>query len=436
MDNKNKRRVVITGFGTVNPLANNVEETWKKMLNGESGISTITGFELEGLRCTVGGQLKNFDLLKTGIDGKTVQKMEMFQQIAFGCLYEAALMSKIPLKSPEEDGNILPGFENMKPATSDPFRLSVMLGSGIGGINTIQEQVEVLLTKGARRVSAFLIPKIIINLAAGWMGQGIGAMGPNLSFVTACASGTNAIGEAMLAIMNDRADIIVSGGVEMAISRIGYAGFSNMHALSTINDTPESSSRPFSKDRKGFVMGDGGAVLILEELEHAKKRGAPILAELVGYGATADAYHITAPHPDGIGAVRAIQDAIKMAGITPDMIDYINAHGTSTHANDKMETTAIKNVFGNYAKKIPVSSTKSMTGHLLGGAGGIEALVIAKACMDNKIPPTINLKEPDEELDLDYVPNVMREKVVNYAMSNSFGFGGHNAVIIIKKFTT
>jgi len=430
----NRRRVVITGMGTVNPLANNIDETWKKMLNGESGLATVTGFNLDGLRATTAAQIKNFDLSKTGIDGKIIQKMEMFQQLAFACLFEAALMAKIPVKSPEEDGKILPEFENIKKAIDDPFRLGVMLGSGIGGIRTIEEQVEVLLTKGARRVSAFLIPKIIINLAAGWIGQGIGAMGPNLSFVTACASGTNAIGEAMLAIINDRADIIVSGGIEMGISKIAYAGFGNMHALSTINDTPESACRPFSKDRSGFVMGDGGAIIVLEELEHAKKRNIPILAELVGYGTTADAYHITAPHPEGIGAVRAIQDAIKMANITPNMIDYINAHGTSTHANDRMETLAIKQVFGDYAKKIPISSTKSMTGHLLGGAGGIEAFVIIKTCMENKIPPTINIYNPDEELDLDYVPNTMREKVVNYAMSNSFGFGGHNAVIIIKKF--
>lgn len=428
------RRVVITGMGSINPLAGDVETTWKKLLAGESGIDIIKGFTVDDIRCQIGGELKDFDISKFHIESKVANKMDPCQQVAFAAMFEAGLQAKIPMRHPEEHGMIFPEFEGMKPAVKDPFRMGVMLGIGVGGIKTFQEQAEVLITKGARRVSPFMIPKMITNLAGGWIAQGINAMGVNSCYVTACASGTNALGEAFLAIKNNRADIIVSGGFEMAACRIGFSGFSNMHAMSTRNSDPQKASRPFDKDRDGFVMGEGGAILVLEELEHAKKRGATILAEFVGYGLTADAYHITSPEPEGVGAIRAIKDALEIANIKPDNIDYINAHGTSTGANDAMETNAIKTVFGEHAYKLSVSSTKSMSGHLLGGAGGFEGMVIVKSCMEDKIPPTINLDNPDEGMDLDYVPNKMKSKTVNYAMSNSFGFGGHNAVIIVKKF--
>lgn len=429
------RRVVVTGIGTVNPLANTLEETWKKLLNGESGISLIDRFDLEGLRSHIGGMIKNLKLEDYHLDNKLANKMDTFQQYCYCAMLEAAKMAKIPMRHPEDHEIIYPEFEGMKPAVSDPFRMGVLLGIGVGGIKTLEEQAIYMHEKGARRVTPFLIPRMIANLGGGWIAQSINAMGINSCNVTACASGTNALGEAFFAIKNNRADIVVSGGMESAICRIGYSGFSNMHALSTRNDAPEKASRPFDKDRDGFVMGEGGAILVLEELEHAKKRGANILAEFVGYGLTADAHHITSPEPTGKGGIRAMEDAITVAGIKKDEIDYINAHGTSTHANDRMEVNAIKTVFGEYAYKLSVSSTKSMSGHLLGGAGAFEAMVLVKACMEDKIPPTINLDNPDENMDIDLVPNKMKERKVNYAMSNSFGFGGHNAVIITKKYT-
>lgn len=429
------RRVVITGIGTINPLGNNVETTWNNLLNGKSGVETVNEFDVDGLRSTIMGTIKDFNPEDYYIDRKLVNKMDKFQQVALATLIEAAKTAKIPVNHPEDHSKVIPGFENMEKATDDPFRMGVMLGVGIGGLKTYEQQCEVLLTKGARRVSPFLVPKIIANLAGGWIAQAIGANGVNTCYVTACASGTNALGEAFLSIKNNRADIIVSGGIEAAACRLSFAGFSNMHALSTRNDDPTHASRPFDKDRDGFIMGEGGAVIVLEELEHAKKRGATILGEFVGYGLTADAHHITAPEPSGKGAIRAMKDAIDMAGISPKDVDYINAHGTSTGANDRMETNAIKAIFGETPENLAVSSTKSMTGHLLGGAGGFEGFIITKACQENKIPPTINLDNPDEGMTLDYVPHKMREKTVNYAMSNSFGFGGHNAVILVKKYS-
>ncbi|OHD10466.1 MAG: beta-ketoacyl-[acyl-carrier-protein] synthase II [Spirochaetes bacterium GWD1_27_9] len=429
-----ERRVVVTGIGTLNPLASDVETTWKKLLAGESGIDKITAFDVEGIRCQIGGFIKNYKPENFHIDGKIANKMDDSQQLAFAAMIEAGLMAKIPMHHPEDHSVVFPEFEGMAFPTEDPFRMGVMLGLGVGGIKTLQEQVIVMQEKGARRVSPFIIPKMIANLAGGWVTQAIGAMGVNTCYVTACASGTNALGEAFLAIKNDRADIIVSGGFEAAACRIGYSGFSNMHAMSTRNNEPQKASRPFDKARDGFVMGEGGAILVLEELEHAKKRGVKILAEFVGYGLTADAYHITSPEPEGKGAIRAMEDAIKMAGIKVSEIDYINAHGTSTGANDRMEATAIKKLFGDHAYKLSVSSTKSMSGHLLGGAGGFEGMVVVKSCMEDKVPPTINLDNPDDGMDLDFVPNKMKERPVNYAMSNSFGFGGHNAVIIVKKY--
>lgn len=428
------RRVVITGMGSINPLAHDVETTWKKLLNGESGIDTIKGFDLDGIRSHIGGELKDFDITNYHIEPKTANKMDQFQQVSFAAMIEAAKQAKIPMRHPENHSIVFPEFENMEKAVEDPFRMGVMMGVGVGGLKTIEEQISIMNEKGARRVSPFLIPKMIVNLAGAWIAQGTNAKGINTCYVTACASGTNALGEAFLAVKNDRADIVISGGLETAATRTGYSGFSNMHALSTRNDDPKKASRPFDKDRDGFVMSEGGALLILEEYEHAKKRGANIIAEFVGYGLTADAYHITAPEPSGDGAVRAIQDALKIAGIKPEDIGYINAHGTSTGPNDRMETNAIKKVFGDHAYKLCVSSTKSMTGHLLGGAGGLEGMIVAKVVKEGKIPPTINLENPEEGMDLDYVPGKMKEKEVEYAMSNSFGFGGHNAVIIVKKY--
>ncbi len=428
------RRVVITGIGTINPLAHDVDTTWKKLLNGESGIAKTEGLNLEGIRCHISGQVKNFNPENFFIDSKIANKMDIFQQLCFASMIEAAKMAKIPMRHPEEHEIVLPPFQGMAKCVADPYRLGIMLGIGVGGIKSFQWQDEIRIQKGARRVTPFLIPKMIANLGGSWIAQALNAKGVNTCYVTACASGTNALGEAFLAIKNNRADIIVSGGMESAAVEIGFAGFSNMRALSEQNENPTKASRPFDKARDGFVMGEGGAILVLEELEHAKKRGVPIIAEFVGYGLTCDAYHITAPDPDGEGAVRAMKEAVDFAGIKISDVDYINAHGTSTDANDKMETNAIKTLFGEHAYKLCVSSTKSMTGHLLGGAGGIEALVIAKTVQEDKIPPTINLDNPDEGMDLDYVPHKMREKVVNYAMSNSFGFGGHNAVILFKKY--
>lgn len=429
------RRVVVTGMGTINPLASNVNDTWNKLLAGESGISKITSFNTDEYRCKVGGEIKDFNPANFHIDTKLANKMDRSQQLAFAATLEAAKMAKIPMTHPEDHSILLPGFEGMKSPVDDPFRLGVMFGVGVGGILSFQEQLRILDEKGARRVSPFVIPKMIVNLSGGWVAQSANAKGINTTYVTACASSTNALGEAFLAIKNNRADMVISGGFESGICEISFAGFGNMHALSSKrNEEPTKASRPFDKDRDGFVMGDGGATLVLEEYEHAVKRGATILAEFVGYGLTEDAHHMTSPDPEGTGAVRAITDALSIAGIKPDMIDYINAHGTSTGANDSMETNAIKKAFGESAKKISVSSTKSMTGHLLGGAGAVEAMVSVKACMEGKVPPTINLENPDVGFDLDYVPNVMKERKVEYAMSNSFGFGGHNAVIILKKF--
>ena len=428
------RRVVITGIGTINPLANDLDTTWEKLLKGESGIDIAKDVNLEGLRSHVVGQIKDFNPEKYHLDSKLTNKMDMFQQLAFASMVDAGLMAKIPMNHPEDHSIIYPEFQGMEQPVSDLYRMGVMLGIGVGGMKTFQNQCEILFSRGARRVSPFMIPKMIANLAGSWIAQSINAKGINTCYVTACASGTNALGEAFLAIKSNRADIMISGGFESAANEIGFAGFSNMHALSTRNDEPKKASRPFDKDRDGFIIGEGGAILVLEELEHAKKRGVNIIAEFVGYGLTADAYHMTAPDPEAGGAVTAMKQAIECAKLNREDIDYINAHGTSTEANDKMETKAIKEVFGEHAYKLCVSSTKSMTGHLLGGAGALEALVIAKTVSKNKIPPTINLDNPDEDMDLDFVPHKMREKVVNCAMSNSFGFGGHNAVIIFKKY--
>ena len=438
------RRVVITGIGTLNPLANTVDQTWQSLLAGQSGIRTVDFIQAEcdergadSYRCRIGGVVTVDDYSRYHLDNKLLNKMEDFQKYAFCAMHEAAVQSRIPMSHPEEHV-IFDEFRGMSSAVSDPYRMGVMLGIGVGGIKVSEEQVTVLNQKGPRRVAPFLIPKLISNLSGAWIGQSIGAKGITSCYVTACASGTNAIGEAFLAIKSNRADIIISGGLEATACRIGFAGFGNMKALTNSNDDPTKASRPFDKRRNGFVMSEGGAILVLEELEHAKRRGVPIIAEVVGYGLTNDAYHITSPDPNGDGAFMAMKQAVESAEITPSDIDYINAHGTSTVAGDRIEALSIKRLFDDKEadyRRTAISSTKSMTGHMLGGAGAFEALVCIKACQNDKIPPTINLDEPDDEMaDLDLVPNVAKQKEVRYAMSNSFGFGGHNAVLVFRKY--
>ena len=445
MERTMDRRVVITGMGTLNPLGNTVDQTWKRLLAGQSGIRTIDFIQAEcdehgddSYRCRIGGVVTVDDYSRYHLDNKLLNKMEDFQRYAFCAMHEAALAARIPMSHPEEH-IIFDEFSGMPSAVCDPYRMGVMLGIGVGGIKVSEEQVTVLCEKGPRRVSPFLIPKLISNLSGAWIGQSVGAKGVSSCYVTACASGTNAIGEAFLAIKSNRADIIISGGLEATACRIGFAGFGNMKALSSYKGDPAKASRPFDKARCGFVMSEGGAILVLEELNHAKQRGVPILGEVVGYGLTSDAYHITSPDPNGDGALMAMKQAVESAGIRPTDIDYINAHGTSTAAGDRIEALGIKRLFGDREtdySRTAVSSTKSMTGHMLGGAGAFEALVCAKVCQDNVVPPTINLDEPDDEMSgLDLVPHFAKQKDVCYAMSNSFGFGGHNAVLIFRKYS-
>ncbi len=439
------RRVVITGMGTLNPLANTADETWTMLLSGQSGIRSIPylceendASGVKQFRCTVGGVVTVEDYSKYNIDGKLANKMEDFQKFTFCAMQEAALNARLPMYDVDNHEQLYPQFEGMEPAVEDSFRMGVMLGVGVGGIKVMEEQVTVLNDKGPRRVSPFLIPKLISNLSGGWIGQSLHANGISSCYVSACASSTNALGESFLAIANNRADIIVSGGLEATCCRVGFAGFGNMHALTTWTGEPDKASRPFDSSRSGFVMSEGGAILVLEELEHAKRRGVPIIAEIVGYGLTNDAFHITNPSPTGDAVLRAMTDAVRSAGIEPDDLDYINAHGTSTPAGDAMEALTIKRLFDNDKsryERVNISSTKSMVGHLLGGAGAFEAMVCAKSCLTDMIPPTINLENPASEAEgLDLTANVAKRKTVNYAMSNSFGFGGHNAVIVIKKY--
>ncbi len=409
-------RVVITGVGAITPVGIGTENVWENIKNGVSGIGRITKFDPEAFACQVGAEVKDFDVTEY-IDKREAKRMDLFVQYAVAAAKIAAENAKLDMES------------------EDKTRVGVMVGSGIGGINTLCEQHKRLLDKGPGRVSPFMIPMMISNMAVGQIGIAFGCKGVNLTTVSACASGTDAIGQALLAIRRGDADVMFAGGAEATINELALAGFSSMKALTTRNDTPEKACSPFDKKRDGFIMGEGSGIMILESLEHAKARGANIIAELAGYGSTNDAYHITAPAPDGEGGARCMAAAVKDAGIEPDQVDYINAHGTSTPYNDKFETAAIKTVFGDHAYKLAVSSTKSMTGHMLGAAGGIEGIISAWAVRDNFLPPTINLDDPDPECDLDYVPNKGREAEINYAVSNSLGFGGHNASIVIKKYT-
>ncbi len=410
-----KRRVVVTGLGCITPIGTGLDNFWKALLEGKSGIDYITRFDTTDYPTKIAGEVKDF-VPEDYIDKKEVKKMDRFTQLAVAA-------SQMAVKDAE-----------LKLQEIDSERFGVVLGSGIGGIGTLEEQHSKLMEKGAKRVSPFFIPMMISNLGAGYVSIALGAKGPNTTVVTACASSTNAIGEAFKIIQRGDADLMITGGMEASITPLSIAGFCSMKAMSTNNDEPQKASRPFDSNRDGFVMGEGAGILLLEDLEHALKRGAHIYAEVAGYGMSADAYHITSPSPDGEGAARSMLNALRDAGISYGEIDYINAHGTSTPYNDRFETMAIKSVFKEHAHELAISSTKSMTGHLLGAAGSIEAIACIMAIREGKIPPTINLENPDPELDLDYVPNQYRERAVDYALSNSLGFGGHNATIVLKKY--
>lgn len=410
-----KKRVVITGLGCVTPVGTGKDDFWVNIKSGVSGIDKITRFDYTNYQTQIAGEVKDFTP-EDYISKKELKKMDRFTQFAM-------VASKLAVADSELDLNNIDGN-----------RMGTVIGTGIGGVETIEAQHKNLLEKGNRRVSPFFIPMMIGNMAAGQVAIEFGAKGPSTNICTACASGTNSVGDAFKIIQRGDADIMIAGGTEAAVAEFAVAGFCNMKAMSTNNDNPQKASRPFDKDRDGFVMGEGCGILILEELESAIKRNAKIYAEIVGYGMTSDAYHITTPAESGEGAARAMQVAINDAGIEPAQIDYINAHGTSTYYNDLYETMAIKSVFGENAKNVSISSTKSMTGHLLGASGAIEAIVCALAIKDNFVPPTINLENPGEGMDLDYTPNKGKERTINYALSNSLGFGGHNATIVLKKY--
>src|SRR5437660_6114943 len=412
-----ERRVVITGIGVVTPLGNGLETFWSNLKNGVSGIATIDAFDTSGYDCKIGGQVRDFDPKPFFKNPKDNRRTDRFTQLAMAAAKIAVADSGIDM-------------DNLK----ERDRFGVIVSTGIGGLKTLQDQLQILVTKGPGRNSPFTIPMLISNMAGGVISMEFDLRGPNLCIVTACATSNNAIGESWRIIKFGDADIFLAGGAEASIVAIGLAGFSAMKALSTRNDEPERASRPFDRDRDGFVMGEGAGIVVVEELEHAKARGAKIYCELTGYGLSSDAYHLTAPPPDGEGAVRAMQLALDHAKIAPEQVDYVNAHATSTGLGDVCETRAIKTVFGDHASKVSISATKSMTGHLLGGAGAIETAACALAIRDSVIPPTINLENPDEECDLDYTPNVAKEKKVRVAINNSFGFGGHNATLVVAAF--
>lgn len=409
-----KKRVVITGLGAISPLGLSVEETWKKIIAGESGISRITKFDASSLPSQIAGEVKGFKP-EEFMSAKLVSRVDTFIQYAIAATEMALSDAGLP-KSDLGD------------------EVGVIIGVGMGGVGQVEYYTRIFDEKGYKRVTPFFIPMIIPNMAAGQIAILYGAKGPNMAVCTACAAGNHAIGEAFRAIQEGKATAMICGGTEALITPLTVAGFSVMKALSTRNDAPEKASRPFDAKRDGFVIAEGCGILILEELEHAQRRGARIYAELLGYGANADAYHMTAPSPEGEGAAKCMELALKDAGLKPEEVDYINAHGTSTPLNDVAETKAIKRTFGEHAYKLMVSSTKSMTGHLLGGAGGLEAVLTVKALETGIVPPTINYEEPDPECDLDYVPNQARKANIKIALSNAFGFGGTNACLVFKKW--
>ncbi len=415
---KNNRRVVITGMGAITPLGNDFETFWSNLKNGVSGIHTIESFDTSAYDCRIGGEVHGFDPKTVFKNPKDVRRTDRFAQLAMAAAKMAMADSALEM------------------ASENPDRFGVLVSSGIGGLKTLEDQYTILLSKGPKRVSAFTIPMLISNMASGLISMEFGLRGPNMCIVTACATSNNAIGESWRMIKFGDADVFLAGGSEAAIIPIGLAGFGAMKALSTRNDEPERASRPWDRDRDGFVIGEGAGVVVVEELERAKKRNAKIYCELVGYGLSADAHHMTAPPHDGGGAAKAMELALEHAQLSIDQVDYINAHATSTGLGDVAETRAIKTVFGDRAKSVSISSTKSMTGHLLGGAGAVEMAVCALAIRDGVIPPTINLDHPDEECDLDFTAHTAREKKVSVALNNSFGFGGHNATLVVKEFTS
>ncbi len=409
------RRVVITGIGIISPLGSDKERFWHNLINGNSGIGAIESFDVSLYPCRIGGEVKDFDP-GLHMEKREAKKVDRFTHFGVAAALQAWRDSGLDKTQVDKD------------------EVGVLVGSGIGGIQTTEQQLKVLAEKGPRRVSPFLVPALIANMASGYISILLGLRGPNSTVVTACASSTHAIGDAWHIIRRGDAEIMLAGGAEAAISHLAFSGFSAARALSTRNDQPEKASRPFDKERDGFVMGEGSGILVLETLEHARARGAKIYGEIVGYGMSGDAYHMTAPDPSGRGAFLSMQRAIKSAAVSPEEIDYINAHGTSTEFNDKIETLAIKNLFGDHAYKLAVSSTKSMTGHLLGAAGAVELIATLLIMQHQVIHPTINYEYPDPECDLDYVPNLAREGRVNLAISNSFGFGGTNATLVVKNY--
>lgn len=409
------RRVVVTGIGLICGSGNEKEEVWSNLLAGRSAVGPITRFDVTAFSVRIASEVKNFDPLKF-MEKKEVKKMDLFIHYAVAAAVEAM------------------GDSGLQVSKENAERVGAYIGSGIGGFGVIEREHEKFLKGGPGKISPFFIPAAIVNLAAGQVSIRFGAKGPNSATCTACSTGAHAVGDSFKIIQRGDADAMICGGAEAAITTMGVGGFAAMRALSTRNHDPERSSRPFDANRDGFVIGEGAGILILEELEHARARGAKIYAEMIGYGMSSDAFHITQPSEDGDGAVRVMQNAIKDAGIAPHEVDYINAHGTSTYYNDKLETKAIKRVFGDSAYSIPVSSTKSMMGHLLGAAGGVEAGVIALAIRDQIIPPTANYERPDPDCDLDYVPNTARRANIRHALSNSFGFGGTNAALLMKRF--
>ncbi len=415
MTRSDSQRVVVTGIGLVTPLAHDAPHTWAAILAGRSGMGPITQFDTTNFKTTLAAEVKDFDPTRY-VDKQQARRMDRFLHFAAAAAKEALADARFEI------------------ANYDPRRVGVVIGSGIGGVHTLLEQNDVLHARGPRRVSPFAIPGLMLNSAAAHVSIEIGARGPNMAVATACATGTHAIGEAGEIIRRGRADVVIAGGSEAAIVPMAMAGFENMGALSSRNDEPTRASRPFDAGRDGFVMGEGAGILVLERLDVALARGAHIYGELIGYGATADAYHITAPAESGVGAAECMQMALDSAGLAPTAVDYINAHGTSTPLNDAGETKAIKQVFGDHAYRLAVSSTKSMTGHLMGAAGAIEAAFCLLALRDQILPPTINYEVPDPVCDLDYVPNQARPARVEVAMSNSFGFGGHNGTVMFRRY--
>ena len=408
------RRVVVTGLGVISPVGNKIETFWQNLVQGKSGIGRISSFDASAFDSKIAGEVKQFDP-SVCLSPKESRRMERFVQFAVYAAKEAYQNSGLDLSK------------------EDPNRLGVLIGSGIGSLHAIEEEHKVLMEKGPSKISPFLIPTLIVNMAPGQVSISLGLKGPNSCVATACASGSHAVGDAFEVIQRGGAEVMVAGGTESCITPMGIGGFCAMKALSLRNGEPMKASRPFDLDRDGFVMGEGAGILILEEYEHAKKRGAKIYCEIVGHGMTGDAYHMTAPSPDGLGASRAMSQALERAHLAPEAVDYINAHGTSTPLNDKTETLAIKRVFKDHAKNLAISSTKSMTGHTLGAAGGLEAVVCCLTIQKNVFHPTINYEHPDPDCDLDYIPNQAREAKVDVCLSNSLGFGGHNATLIFKR---